>query len=345
MPAVGLSWAIRDTLAIGDADGAAGHAVSGVHDVGLAVVGRPQHAGALCTDGGRPDPAQYLHHCYPLFLVSDPHLAAEVTASAVTVSGILQCTLLWWGVRELGVDLRAGPAEADAECQTHAVDRHSRRHCGRRPAGEHAGDAGAFGIGSGRAQRCSTIPTGSTSSRSVSLALPSALHLVPRLSRHFAENDHAAATKTMDDGIGLSMAFTLPAAVALLVMPYFIIDATVTRGDTSSEDAARTAEVLRQFAWGVPAFVLAKVFTPPFFARQKSKQPMQFSLVAVANHRDRRRIDAVVRAADSGTRWRNWAWHRHRPWGPGSTSFCLQERWPRRGLQDGRPPSGHGSCA
>ena len=32
---------------------------------------------------------------------------------------------------------------------------------------------------------------------------------------------------------------------------------------------------------GVPAFVLAKVFTPPFFARQKSKRPMQFSLVSV----------------------------------------------------------------
>jgi putative peptidoglycan lipid II flippase len=77
------------------------------------------------------------------------------------------------------------------------------------------------------------------------------------------------------------MAFTLPAAVALLIMPFFIIDATVTRGAFTSADALRTAEVLRQFAWGVPAFVLAKVFTPPFFARQKSKRPMQFSLVSV----------------------------------------------------------------
>ncbi len=108
------------------------------------------------------------------------------------------------------------------------------------------------------------------------------LALVPRLSRHFAENDHEGAARTMDDGIGLSMAFTLPAAVALLIMPFFIIDATVTRGAFTSADALRTAEVLRQFAWGVPAFVLAKLLTPPFFARQKSKRPMQFSLVSVA---------------------------------------------------------------
>ena len=116
------------------------------------------------------------------------------------------------------------------------------------------------------------------------------LALVPRLSRHFAENDHEGAARTMDDGIGLSMAFTLPAAVALLIMPFFIIDATVTRGAFTSADALRTAEVLRQFAWGVPAFVLAKVFTPPFFARQKSKRPMQFSLVSVG-------ITVVVGAA------------------------------------------------
>ena len=62
------------------------------------------------------------------------------------------------------------------------------------------------------------------------------LALVPRLTRHFAENDQAGADRTMDDGIGLSMAFTLPAAIALLIMPFFIIDATVTRGVISTQD-------------------------------------------------------------------------------------------------------------
>jgi putative peptidoglycan lipid II flippase len=77
------------------------------------------------------------------------------------------------------------------------------------------------------------------------------------------------------------MAFTLPAAVALFVIPFFIIDATVTRGAFTSADAARTADVLRQFAWGVPAFVLAKVLTPPFFARQDTRRPMIFAVVSV----------------------------------------------------------------
>jgi putative peptidoglycan lipid II flippase len=77
------------------------------------------------------------------------------------------------------------------------------------------------------------------------------------------------------------MLFTLPAAVALFVAPFFIIDATVTRGEFTSADAQRTADVLRHFAWGVPAFVLAKVLTPPFFARQDTKRPMAYAITAV----------------------------------------------------------------
>ena len=70
-------------------------------------------------------------------------------------------------------------------------------------------------------------------------------------------------------------------AVALFVIPFFIIDATVTRGAFTSADASRTADVLRQFAWGVPAFVLAKVLTPPFFARQDTRRPMIFAITSV----------------------------------------------------------------
>ena len=42
------------------------------------------------------------------------------------------------------------------------------------------------------------------------------------------------------------------------------------------------ALALQHFAWGVPAFVLVKVFTPPFFAREDSRRPMQFALITVA---------------------------------------------------------------
>ena len=105
---------------------------------------------------------------------------------------------------------------------------------------------------------------------------------MPRLSRAFALKDQKDADGALDEGVALSMAFSAPAAVALFVMPYLIIDSTLTRGAFTHADAHRTAAVLFQFAWGVPAFVLAKVFTPPFFARQDTRRPMRYALITVA---------------------------------------------------------------
>ncbi|HVY87909.1 MAG TPA: murein biosynthesis integral membrane protein MurJ [Hyphomonadaceae bacterium] len=216
----------------------------------------------------------------PLFFVPDRHLAAIIVAAAVTVSGILQCSMLWWGARRLGVDLRVGLP---------VVTRTVRRMLAIAVPGAIAG--GALQVNTLVSQTLSGSDEGArsvlyNSDRLYQLPLgligvAVGLALVPRLTRQFADNDRAGADRTMDDGIGLSMAFTLPATVALLVMPFFIIDATVTRGQFTSADAHRTAEVLREFAWGVPAFVLAKVFTPPFFAQQRTKQPMQYSLISV----------------------------------------------------------------
>jgi putative peptidoglycan lipid II flippase len=216
----------------------------------------------------------------PLFLVPDRTMAAEISAAAVTVSGVLQCVLLWWGARRLGVNLKVGLP---------ALSKGVQRMLAIAVPGAIAG--GALQVNTLVSQMLSGSDQGArsvlyNSDRLYQLPLgligvAVGLALVPRLTRHFAEGDRAGASQTMDDGIGLSMAFTLPATVALLVMPFFIIDATVTRGAFTSLDAARTAEVLRQFAWGVPAFVLSKVFTPPFFAQQRTKLPMLFSLISV----------------------------------------------------------------
>jgi putative peptidoglycan lipid II flippase len=217
----------------------------------------------------------------PVVLLDDKRDALMGAAIAVTVAGVLQAGLLWWGVRRLGVPLRFG-----APVLSPTV----RRVLTLAIPGALAG--GATQINS----LVSQVLTGSDEgARSVLynadrlyqlplglIGVAVGLALVPRLTRAFVANDDAGARATLDDGVGLSMAFSVPAAAALLVMPFFIIDATVTRGAFTSEDAGRTAEVLRQFAWGVPAFVLAKVLTPPFFARQDTQRPMRYAFITIA---------------------------------------------------------------
>jgi len=217
----------------------------------------------------------------PLLLIPEDEPALLAAAAAVTVSGLVQAGLLWWGVRRLGVRLRFRTPKL-----TPAV----KRVLVIAVPGALAGgalqlnslvsqvltgsDEGARAV-LYNADRLYQLPLGL-----VGVAI--GLALVPRLTRSFVSGDHEAGRATMDEGIALAMLFTLPAAAALFVAPFFIIDATVTRGEFTSADAARTADVLRHFAWGVPAFVLAKVLTPPFFARQDTRRPMIYAIAAVA---------------------------------------------------------------
>jgi putative peptidoglycan lipid II flippase len=216
------------------------------------------------------------------FLLAPNREAAAVwVAMSVTVAGVLQAALLWWGVRRSGAALRFNVPRI-----TPAV----RRVLTLAIPGALAG--GALQLNSLVSQFLTGSDEGArsvlyNSDRLYQLPLgligvAVGLALVPRLARHHAAGETQAGAAAMDDAIGLSMAFTVPAAIAYIVMPFFIIDATVTRGAFTSEDAHRTALVLQQFAWGVPAFVLAKVLTPPFFARQDTKRPMHFAVATVA---------------------------------------------------------------
>jgi putative peptidoglycan lipid II flippase len=106
--------------------------------------------------------------------------------------------------------------------------------------------------------------------------------LLPQLSRSVHAGDETAARKTMDQAILFSMAFALPCAVALVTIPFMIIDGLYTRGVFTAYDARQTANALFFFGWGVPAFVAAQLLNRAFFARQDTKTPMRIGLISVA---------------------------------------------------------------
>ena len=86
----------------------------------------------------------------------------------------------------------------------------------------------------------------------------------------------------MDNGIGLAMALTLPAAAALMIAPAYLIEGLYTRGAFLTSDAQQAGLALIHYGWGVPAFVLIKVLAPAYFAREDTKTPMRFALISVA---------------------------------------------------------------
>ncbi|MGF1453920.1 MAG: murein biosynthesis integral membrane protein MurJ [Alphaproteobacteria bacterium] len=111
--------------------------------------------------------------------------------------------------------------------------------------------------------------------------------LLPDIARRLRGGDRAGALDSQNRALELSMLLTLPAAVACAVVALPIItvlfEATsrAFMGDSAftAEDSRRTAGALAAFAFGLPAFVLIKVFQPAYFAREDTATPMRFAAV------------------------------------------------------------------
>ncbi|MDX1739081.1 MAG: lipid II flippase MurJ, partial [Alphaproteobacteria bacterium] len=105
--------------------------------------------------------------------------------------------------------------------------------------------------------------------------------LLPLLTRQLRSGDHSAAMDSMNRALEISLLLTLPAAVALAVMPWPIVTVLFERGAFGPEASVATAHALQAYALGLPAYVLIKTLSPGFFAREDTKTPVKIAMSAV----------------------------------------------------------------
>jgi len=101
--------------------------------------------------------------------------------------------------------------------------------------------------------------------------------LLPDVSRQLRAGNLQGVKDSQNRSLEFAMLLTLPAAVALAVVPHDIVRVLFERGAFTAKDTPFTANALAIFALGLPAFVLIKVFSPAYFARQDTKTPMRFA--------------------------------------------------------------------
>ncbi len=106
--------------------------------------------------------------------------------------------------------------------------------------------------------------------------------LLPDLSRRLRSSDDAGALRSLNRALEFAMLLTVPAAVALAIIPYDIIKVLFERGHFHAADTQATSVALAIYAIGLPAFVLNKVFSPAFFARENTWTPLKFAGFSVA---------------------------------------------------------------
>ncbi|MEE8455699.1 MAG: murein biosynthesis integral membrane protein MurJ, partial [Limibaculum sp.] len=99
--------------------------------------------------------------------------------------------------------------------------------------------------------------------------------LLPELSRRVRAGDAAGAGNAMNRAAEFCLMLTLPATVALIVVPGLVTAVLFERGAFTASDTAATAAALSIYAFGLPAFVLQKVLQPAFFAREDTRTPLR----------------------------------------------------------------------
>ena len=106
--------------------------------------------------------------------------------------------------------------------------------------------------------------------------------LLPTLSRQVRLGEGARAGETQNRAIELALLLTLPAAAGLVAAALPIVSVLFERGAFGAEASDATARALAAYGFGLPAFVLVKVFAPGFFARGDTRTPVQVAVACVA---------------------------------------------------------------
>ncbi|MCR6629571.1 MAG: murein biosynthesis integral membrane protein MurJ [Magnetospirillum sp.] len=125
------------------------------------------------------------------------------------------------------------------------------------------------------ADRVNQLPLGV-----VGIAIGTAL--LPLLSRQLKAGDLDGARDSQNRAMEFALLMTLPAAAALMVLAEPVIRVLFQRGSFGPAETAATASALVAFAVGLPAYVLVKVLTPAFFAREDTRTPVKVAGATMA---------------------------------------------------------------
>lgn len=219
-----------------------------------------------------------------IFVQDGGETTARALAIGVTVGGLIQLALVWGSARRAGVSLRLRRPRITPGVKQFIVVVI--------PA---TLGAGVYQI----SQLIDTffatrLPTGSMSYLNYSdrlnqlplsvigTALGTAI--LPQISRFISKGQPHEAAKVQSQAVELAMLLCLPAALALAVVAGPLVAAMFQGGRFTAEDAFITGNTLSIIVSGLPAYVLVKVITPGFYAREDTATPVKTAVVVlVAN--------------------------------------------------------------
>ncbi|MEZ5918553.1 MAG: murein biosynthesis integral membrane protein MurJ [Alphaproteobacteria bacterium] len=108
--------------------------------------------------------------------------------------------------------------------------------------------------------------------------------LLPMLSRALGRGDMKEGRNLLNRALEYCLLLALPAAAALVAVPYELITVLFERGAFTAADTKVTAFVLTCYAIGLPAHISVKVFSTAHWARQDTVTPVKISVAATVTN-------------------------------------------------------------
>jgi len=105
--------------------------------------------------------------------------------------------------------------------------------------------------------------------------------ILPHLSRRHAATDAEGYSAALDWGMRLSLLVGMPAGVGLFVLAEPLTAVVYQGNKFTPYDTRMAALSLAAMSLAVPAFMLSKVLSPAFFARQDTRTPMRAAIWTV----------------------------------------------------------------
>ncbi|MDX8351727.1 murein biosynthesis integral membrane protein MurJ [Cognatiyoonia sp. IB215182] len=207
-------------------------------------------------------------------------LMGQSLAFAVPVAGLAQLALVWFAAKRAGFALKIGRPKLTPELRHLAIIAAPAALAGgvvqinllvgRQVASFFEGAVAWLNY----ADRLYQLPLGV-----VGIAI--GVVLLPDLSRRLRAGDAAGGQDAFNRATEISLALTIPAAIALMVIPLPLVSVLFERGAFNSDDTAATALAVAVYGLGLPAFVMQKTLQPLFFAREDTKRPFYYALIAM----------------------------------------------------------------
>jgi len=105
--------------------------------------------------------------------------------------------------------------------------------------------------------------------------------ILPHLSRKFAAQSQVDFSLAIDWAIKFIVLVALPATISLILLSGPILTTLFHYGKFTAFDVTMTQRSLLGFSFGIPAYMLVKIFASGCYARQDIKTPVRIAIIAI----------------------------------------------------------------